>query len=94
MRKNYSEVTRIRPAEVDPKINKEILQKYQSDYDLIGKLAEYNAGSLERFKTRRPSVDRPSHGLMSRLKNCVIGTPLETPTRFIIKTLKRSRQSP
>lgn len=93
MRKNYSVVRRINADEVDDTIKKEIRQKYRIDYDLIGNLDKYNKSGLERFKTRATSVNRPRLEIMNMLKNFIIGTHLETPTRSLINCFKRSKHS-
>jgi len=93
MHKNKSLVRRICADDVDDVIRKEIIQQYRSDYDLISKLDSYNASGLERFRVCMSSVSSPHVGLMNRLKNLIIGTPLEAPTRSIINFIKTREKS-
>jgi len=93
MHKNNSIVRRIGADEVDDTIREEIIQKYRSDYDLISKLDSYNSSGLERFRMRMPFVTSPQVGVMNMLKNLIIGTPLEAPTRSLINLIKTREKS-
>lgn len=92
MHKNKSIVRRIGTDEVDDVIRKEIIQKYRSDYDLIRKLDSYNSNGLERFRMRASSVSRSHDGVMNLLKDFIIGTPFETPTRSLINFIKTRKK--